>query len=465
METAWRVCAAAAAVLAAGCFGRKSAEVARGEAAGGWLFAGVNVFDGERALGPRDVLVRGGRVEAVAEPGSLSEAAGITRIDGAGKTLLPGLIDSHAHLESDGGAMWDARLADRAEIARSYLYAGVTTILVLHSVAPEAELADKARRGKALAPRMYLAGPNLTAPGGFPISTYEALAPWFFRSFIRRSFRTASTAEEARAVVDDVAQKLSPEFYKLTCDEMPPGTPKLPREAMVAAISRAKERGMRPVAHIGASEDVLAAAEAGLAIFAHPPSKDLLSEDQIARLKELGVPFVSTLRFLKGHEDVAAGSTPLEREMVDAETLRRMSTPPEDFGMPGFPTVAAISEATARYTADLRENLRRLWRAGVPVFAGSDAGAPGVFPGASLSRELAGLVELGLSPVEALKAATSAPADFLDPAKSYGRVAPGQIADLLLVEGDPTADIADISRVAAVFQAGSRLERRALSAK
>jgi imidazolonepropionase-like amidohydrolase len=104
-------------------------------------------------------------------------------------------------------------------------------------------------------------------------------------------------------------------------------------------------------------------------------------------------------------------------------------------------------------------NIRKLAAAGLPFFAGTDSGVPGVFPGASMHAELAGLVAAGFSPAEVLKSATSRPAAFLDPSGSFGRVAPGQRADLLLVRGDPTADIRALDSIEGVYLEGVRLER------
>lgn len=117
-------------------------------------------------------------------------------------------------------------------------------------------------------------------------------------------------------------------------------------------------------------------------------------------------------------------------------------------------------DSVARET---RDNVRRLLEAGVPLLVGTDSGVHGVFPGASIHEEIRTLVELGMPPLRALEAATSAPAAFLDPSGSFGRIAPGQRADLLLVNGDPVADIAALSNIEAVFLEGVRLDRIPIS--
>ena len=108
--------------------------------------------------------------------------------------------------------------------------------------------------------------------------------------------------------------------------------------------------------------------------------------------------------------------------------------------------------------------MRKLLAAGVPLFVGTDSGVHGVFPGAGLHLEMRLLVELGMSPLDVLRAATSAPAAFLDPSGRFGTIASGQRADLLLVRGDPTREIADLAEIEEVFVRGVRLRRDGLSA-
>lgn len=437
------------------------ARVAPAPASHGFLFSAVNVFDGEQALGPRDVLVRDGLVVSVGEPGTLQPGPQDERIDGTGRTLLPGLIDSHAHLESSGEAMWDLGLPDLEDIAEAYLYAGVTTIVVMQGGKAQFALASSARDGEIEAPRLYLSGPRITAPDGFPINLFRELVPWPFRGMvINPVMRTAADPDEARAEVNTIVDTYAPDFMKLTCDALPPGTPKLGPDVLVAAIEQSRARGVRSTAHIGAPEDVMVAAEAGLDLFAHPPSGARFTEAQIARLAELGTPFVSTFRFLSASDELAKDhGTPLERETVHADTLAAFGERPEKFTFPAVPPDLDVAATLAGLMDNVRQNAVALHEAGVPLFAGTDAGSPGVFPGTSLHRELAALVAAGLSPTEALAAATGAPAAFLDPTHGYGRVAPGQVADLLLVTGDPTVDISATAAIVDVFQAGHRLVR------
>ncbi len=452
-----------ALVVAAGCGAhRLQARVTPdGAAPASTLFSNVNVFDGETAIGARDVRVKDGWIVAVGEPNSLTAGEGEAKVDGAGKTLLPGLIDSHAHIESHGEAIWDLGLPKPDDIMQAYVYAGVTTALVMTGGEQQRALQGRTQAGEVVGPRLYLTGKRLTAPDGFPSNLVRAALFWpLSAQFIDGAMTMAKDADEARAQVDEAKRTLNPPFFKITSDAFPPGTPKLTPEALTAAISHAKKVGMRPAAHIGAPEDIVLAAEAGLSIFAHPPTSARFTPEQLARLGALKIPFASTQLFLTSPMHVAKDQgTPIDREVVTAQMLGTFSNRPADFEYPAVPRGMDAEKLLGEYEQNLRANLLALHQAGVPIFVGTDAGSPGVFPGASIHREMAAMVAAGMTPAEVLKAATSGPADFLDPKKSYGRIAAGQRADLLLVNGDPAADIAATQNIADVFIAGRRLAR------
>jgi imidazolonepropionase-like amidohydrolase len=437
------------------------AEVQREDPADRPIWIGsATVFDGESVRRGQDVLIRGPIIASVTPAGQEPPPASALRIDGSGRTLLPGLIDSHAHLLTAGGPPWRFYLPDVPAHARALLCAGVTSALVAVSGDDEDKLAARAEAGQALAPHLFRAGPGLTAPQGHPIPFIRALVPWPLSSLIVRAQPTVGAPEEAPAAVARIAQRHRPPFLKIFYDAIPEGAPRLSRETLRAVVKAAKQSGLRPIVHIGSSEDMLAAAEAGAALLMHPPSKDLLSDAQIERLKELGVPFVTTLRTLLAAEEVAAtGGSLLERECIDGRVLAALASPPPGWELKGF---EGMQREFPRAARRMQDNVRRLVLAGVPFFVGTDAGVFGVLPGASLHGELQALGRLGVPALALLRAATSAPAAFLDPGRSFGKVEAGQRADLLLVRGDPTADLTALSQIEQVFLSGARLTRRPL---
>ncbi len=176
------------------------------------LFRDVTVFDGVDVHHHRDVLIEGGAITAVEETGKVDAARGGVVVDGTGRTLLPGLIDSHTHLMSAGEKRGSP--PDEAAIARAFLYAGVTTLLVTASPVDLAPLRE-ASRGAAVLPHLYTAGSGLTAPGGHPTSLLRAMLPWPIRWFAIRDLPTAANAAEARACVDEVIDARAPDFFKI----------------------------------------------------------------------------------------------------------------------------------------------------------------------------------------------------------------------------------------------------------
>ena len=157
-----------------------------------------------------------------------------------------------------------------------------------------------------------------------------------------------------------------------------------------------------------------------------------------------------------------ADRPPLEREIAPADVLAAFDHVPAgyDFGLFG----PYLEKMRAQRQA-WRDNVRRLHETGVTILAGSDMQA-GVFPGAGLHRELHLLAESGLTPAQAIRAATLDAARFLADGKEpdFGVVAEGKRADLLPVDGDPTQDLDALARIRAVIKGGVVLERRAIGA-
>jgi imidazolonepropionase-like amidohydrolase len=188
-------------------------------------------------------------------------------------------------------------------------------------------------------------------------------------------------------------------------------------------VAQARALGLRPLVHTTTPVDTLVAAEAGAALLAHIPQRGILTDDQVGRLKTLGVPFVTTVRLLAASRELARrGPTPLERSMVDGRVLDAWRREPA-WGLRGFSE--ALDQHFDEVAGDVRTNFRKLLAAGIPLYVGTDSGVHGVFPGSALHSEMRTLVELGMPPLEVLRLTTSAPAAFLDPSGAFGRIAPG----------------------------------------
>ena len=432
------------------------------------LVRDVSVLDVEAGVlvRHRDVLLVGERVSRVAAAGAVSPPPGAATIAGGGATLLPGLIDMHGHVGGNPAPPWVGGMPDLDANLRAYLYCGVTTILDPADIASQIfPRRERVRRGELLGPTIYASGPMFTAPGGHPVPVLRQLAPWWLRWYlIPRLAMQVDTPEEARRAVDEVVGK-GADVIKLGVDHLPDQAPRIGGEVLAAVVDEARRRGVRAVAHIGTVEDALDAARAGVAAWMHGVYKERIPDETVPVLAAFQIPMVATTVVFESYALIGQGPrapTPLERETAPADILAAFDHVPAsyDFGLFG----PYLEKMRAQRQA-WRDNVNRLHEAGVTILAGSDMQA-GVFPGAGLHRELHLLAESGLTPAQAIRAATLDAARFLADGKEpdFGVVAEGKRADLLLVDGDPTRDLDALARIRAVIKGGVVLERRAIGA-
>jgi len=427
------------------------------------LITDVSVLDVETGtLAPnRDVLLVADRIASIGTVGQTHPPADTRTIAGTGATLLPGLIDMHGHIGISSAPTWISLLPDPDRNMRAYLYCGVTTVLDpgdlgTHAFTRRAQVA----RGELLGPRIFAAGPLVTAPGGHPVALLQRLAPWWIRWYvIPRLTRQVDSPAAARAAVKEICG-LGADVIKLAVDRIPAAAPRIRREVLAAAVDEAKQHGVRAVAHIGTLEDALDAADAGVAAWMHGVYKERIPDDQIARLAAFHIPMVATIGIFESYAVLGQGPripTTLERETVEADILTAFDHVPETDAITFFqPYLNSLRGLRAAW----RDNVRRLRAAGVTILAGSDTQS-GVFPGAGLHRELQLLTEAGLTPAEAIRAATIDAARFLanGTEPEFGTIAAGKRADLLLVDGDPTVDLDALARIRSVIKGGVQLER------
>lgn len=345
----------------------------------------VRVFDGAAVSGPRRVVFG----ETVLADGAADDV-----VDGTGRVLLPGLIDSHVHVVRGR--------ADLDDLARS----GVTTALDM--AAWPVEFVDGLRRLKGTA-RLLSATIPAAGPGGhharMPGFPPEGIvtSPAEARAFVRR--RVAGGAD----------------YVKVVTEAAPPEG--MDQGTVNALVETAHEHGLLVVAHAVTTGAFRVAVEAGVDVSTHAPLDAVLDDDTIARMREAGMVSVPTLTMMEG-------------------------------------TAGVFAAAGFRYE-HARDTVTAFREAGIRVLAGTDANAAPGAPfapehGESLHHELGLLVAAGLTPVEALAAATSLPARTFG-LGDRGVVEEGGRADLLLVDGDPTGDITATRNIAGVWIAGERV--------
>ena len=421
---------AAAVVLLPTPSTRKPAGVAeRGEAvpSGSFAIRDVRVFDGEHTLERANVIVRDGRIAAVGADATID--AGLAVVDGGGRTLLPGLIDAHVHA-------WGEAQADALRF-------GVATEIDMHGDAARLPALKAARESlqPARGADLWAAGSAVTAPGGHG-TQYGLPVP------------TLAGADDARAFVDARVDE-GADFIKLIVEDLGvyAGSPKWPtlntqQVGEVIAASHARQR--IAVVHVSAQDDALAAIGLGADGLAHVFVDAPASPDLVAAMKAADAFVIPTLSVTAASAGAGDGAS-----LAADARLQPSLTPAQSASL------NARFEALSRNPAwgeNAFASVRALHAAGVTVLAGTDAGNPGTTHGASLHGELELLVRAGLSPAEALAAATALPARRFG-IDDRGRIARGMRADLVLVDGDPLTDITATRAIAMLWKNGHAIPR------
>ena len=417
-------------------------------------FIGANVIpmDTERILRDQLVLVVEGRIVSIedADAGNIPE--GSRRIDASGQYLIPALSDMHVHLE---GEAWNVMFPPEAQFPPEafdfenllfpYVANGVATVQVMSALPEHIELREQVDRGEFLAPRLVLSrmvdGPGRAWPP--PISTW------------------VSSAKEARQAVLDIHREGydSIKVYSF-----------LDRESYQAIITSAREVGMPVGGHIplGMSlEEVLAAGQISIA-----HSEELLkvarspfTNDEIetiaSTIADSGAWITPTLTTSR---NILAVFEDFEGELARPE-IRYLH--PMDLGIWSFihsnlyqPVPQDQREAIRDgYEQFQRPLTRALAAAGARLMTGTDALIPSNVPGFSIHDELAELVDVGLSPYDALRSSTTEPFAFLGELDQAGTIAVGKRADLVLLDDNPLVDIAATRNISGVMIRGRWIAR------
>jgi imidazolonepropionase-like amidohydrolase len=382
----------------------------------------VRVFDGARTTARATIVVRNGVIEAVGT--RVSAPKELPFVDGAGRTLIPGLIDAHTHNARDE-TLFDA------------VRFGVTTELNMSSSVASAQ-SQRPRRDtvrRVMLADVWAAGTPATAPGGLGTAFGYPVPP------------ISSPAEAGAFVRARISE--GADFIKIIYE---PGKdfPSISRDTLDAVVKAAHKRRKLAVVHVtslqGARDAVAAGADGLMHVFYDAP----IDEPLIQEMAKKDTFLVATLTIVLSNR---TQERPWQELLQDPRIAPYLSEEQLQFlKRKQSPGVQQINPA------DPRSTVKRLQARGVDVLAGTDAGATGVLHGASLHGELALLVQAGLTPVQALAAATRLPAERFG-LKDRGEIGPGRRADLVLVEGDPTANIKATRAIARVFKNGYEIDR------
>ena len=437
------------------------------------LIRDVNVFVGDgKVLENESVLVRDGKIAEMfagrsPDPKSLKAEA----IDGAGKTLLPGLIDVHVHLGASGALSdqpADYSKADEnidRELA-AYLYSGVTTV---KSVGDELDRMLKhrgsVRSGEALGADLFAVGPMFTTEGGHG-DEFAQYVPERFRAAVEQQMvRKPKTAAEARTQVNEL-KKAGVDGIKAILDAGAGSTHynRLDPALLRAVAEASKDAGLPIVCHTGEARDIADALDAGVNGIEHGSLRDSIPEALFERMKDAGATYDPTLAVMESLVAFSKGSlAPLEHSLVAQVTPRPMLE--STTKLIASTQLASMRSAYAGYPVRLdlaSENLAAAYRHGVTLVAGTDAGNPLMVHGPGLHHELALWVKAGIPRATALQAATYNAARLLRADNRIGLVREGYDANLLLVDGNPLEDISATERISEVIFHGERVNRSGL---
>ncbi len=453
--------AAAAALLIAGP-GRA------GAAPDTIAFVHVAVVHPERVGAPavdRDqtVVIRGDRIEGVGPSSSTRAPAGAQVINGAGKWLIPGLIDGHVHFFQSGnpytrpdGLDLTALVPYATEVARNkarlpatfkvWIASGVTSVVDVGGPMWNFDMRDAARAA-AIAPHVSVAGPLVSMIADPPLELND---PPIIR---------ADNAADAMALVERELAR-HPDYIKVWFIH-PKGTDLAAQEAIVRAVAETAHRAGVPLAvHATELETAKAALRAGADYLVHSVDDAPVDAEFLALMAHNKALYCPTLYVVSGYDDVYGNTwkaTYAERRLADPQILAAMDDLrklPDDKVPERIRKIRAEGRDDTTLLPMMLRNLKTVYDAGVPVVMGTDAGNIGTLHGPSVFREMALMQKAGLSPIEVLRAATTVGARAAHRENEAGIIAVGRAADLVLLGADPTLDISNTTSVFRVVRAG-----------
>jgi imidazolonepropionase-like amidohydrolase len=412
--------------------------------------------DGQPAIERAAMLERDGRVVRVARAGEAELPPGGVRVDLSGKTLVPAFVNVHTHVGFQRGASYDAANYGRDSILQDLdraLYFGVSAVASQGIDPGDAAQRIRAAQsaGTAGGARLFVAGRGIGFPNAGPgADAYRGIA-----------YSVTTPAEGRRAVREQTAAKV--DFIKIWVDDRNGRAPRMTPAVSHAIIDEAHAHDLKVNAHVFYLSDVRDLVTAGVDGFAHLARDQELDDATVREIVRRGIVVMPTLataerathttvpQTMAAWLDGAASDAlpPSTRERVKAAFTARD---------------AATAAGNRQRYAILQRSVARLARAGAKVVLGSDTGTQDNPFGITDHRELEMLVEAGMTPMQAIVAATSASAAYLGLA-GEGTLTQGARANFVVLDANPLDDIVNTRRIARVFVGGRQVDRAALAAR
>ncbi|HEX8649894.1 MAG TPA: amidohydrolase family protein [Pyrinomonadaceae bacterium] len=394
--------------------------------------------NGKTPIEDGTIVIQGSKIEAVGAAINVKVPSNARVIDAKGKTAMPGLADMHVHLT--GG--WDGESVDMLGYQRylnALLYAGVTTVLDTGNVQPYIlQLRQEVARGRLVGPRIYCAGALIDgADPAWPPISYSVSSLEQIPGLVRRQKQDAVDIIKAYGGLSD---------------------------RMVAALAQeAKKNSLRVFIDQWSRNGSMDLMQEGISAFAHLPTMRM-SDEAIRLMKEKGIHCITTLTVYESFSrrrlaDLRFLEYPLFKETSPPWFLEELR---KEAGRELKPEESSRARRAGEGLSEAQRNVKKLFDAGILVAAGTDAPYPGVLQGEGIHRELELLVEAGLSPLEAITVATKNAALLMNAADEWGTLAPGKVANIVLITGHPDKHISDTRNIETVIQAGRLLDREKL---
>ncbi len=418
------------------------------------LIKNVTLYDGTGApaVAGAYVLVKGERIATVSSKPIAARGARV--IDGTGKFLMPGMMDSHIHLR--GGQVNPLNTSpdrkptfDRAagiSALHGYLYSGVTSVYDSGNT-PDFIMGMRAeeRAGKIVSPRIFATGGGISVPGGYGGGPYSIMAV---------------TWEQTRADLLAKFANEKPDLMKMAVDRrglyQDKAVPTLSKEMIGKIVAFAHENGVPTTVHISNEWEADDALDVGIDALAHPVLRATLNDAYIERVAKLKTPISTTLvviaNIARVADDPSFFDEPLFKATLDPALLERQKVDERKRYISSGMSAAfklAIPYGIA--------NVGRLHKAGAILALGTDR-----TDGPTVHQELELLNQGGISPFDCIRIATLNGAAYVGRTKDLGSIEPGKYADLLLLNADPAADVHNFRAIDTVIKGGKKIDLAAL---
>ncbi len=470
----------------------RSALAWKPEAGRSVLLKGCDVIDvvrGQR-LHERGILYEDGIITGIVATRDLGKASADRVFDCSGLTAIPGLINCHCHTMMPGAATtgYDLGLSLKRQALRNLeecAVHGVTTVRDTASLALLfVELALRTERFELLGPRMIGCGSGIKAPGGYP--DFSRTIPEFLARKYGQFTLEITDPESGREVVR-LLDEQGARFFKLAFDDQSlffgHKSLNVPDDETVrAVIEAAHALGKRVCVHQSQLQGFRKALRTGVDDFEHIPADGLLTDEDVAEFMKgdhhitptatvgmcLGIardghpalatnPMAEAMQKLRERTQREIGPTVAEPAVVRANDLVAELVKAVSGTKPRFnPRAPILSDPEPLLSGNGEANIMNLYEAGAKFCCGNDGGVPFTWPG-TLFLEMEMLNAIGLSTADVLRAATVNAADLLGVRGELGSLEAGKSADIVLLSGDPLADIRAVERVEAVFRSGALL--------